>query len=184
MEIKKIRVHTCNSEIEGYIQKKCRCRKFVTLEKAAELIDNGYANNIITSFNVIDVTEVCSVCAGLDLYKKSCKQCNKTGETSKKFSQAVYGEDIYMRPFLKTPRTATIEEEHVEYAYVKGDKDAIKRIELYQELNREALVELGAGIVRKTLTGKILEVVIEGHPEPEDDAKKWQGRTYDYGRSI
>jgi glutaredoxin len=184
MEIKKIRVHTCNQEIEGYIQKKCRCRKFVTLEKATELMNDGYANNIIESFKTVDIKTICSMCAGMDAYKKSCTFCGKTGETLKKFAQAVYGENIYMRPFLKTPRTATIEEEHVEYAYVKRDKDAIKRIELYQDLNRQALVELGAGIVRKTVTGKVLEVVIEGHPEPEDDASKWQGRTYDQGRSI
>lgn len=184
MEIKKIKVHTCNQEIEGYIKDKCRCRKFVDLEKASQLIDDGYAKNVIESFKKIEVKEICSLCGASENYKKTCKFCNSTGEIVKTALLAVYGQNIYMRPFLKTPRTATIEAEHIDYAYVKGDRDAIKRIDLYQELTSMSLVELGAALVRKARTGEILETVIEGIPEPEDDAAKATGRRYDYGRSI
>jgi len=184
MDIKTVRVHTCNQRSEGYIEKKCRCRKFVTHEVAAELMDDGYAKNIITLRKWIEIQIACPMCSGQEQFKRSCGMCGKTGVALVPKLYEEYGEDIYMRPFLKTPRTATVEEEHVEYAYVKGDKDAIKRIELYNELTLESLAGLGAAVIRKAHTGKVLETVVEGHPEPEDDPKKGHGRTYDYGRSI
>lgn len=181
MELKKIRVHTCsNQRVIGYIEQKCRCRKYVTLEKAAELIDSGYAANVVKSFKVVEIKEPCSVCEGLEALKKSCSFCKKTGEVTASKTFFEYGEDVYMRPFLKTPRTATIEEEHIEYAFVKRDRDAIRRIDLYHVLNQEALALLGARIINS----RTKEVLFEGTPEPEDDPKKHTGRTYDYGRSI
>jgi hypothetical protein len=184
MEIKKVRVHTCNQKIEGYIADRCRCRRFVTREKAEEMMDDGYAAKVITSIRTVEIKEPCPICAGLENLKKSCNLCKKTGEALRKKCHAEYGEDIYMRPFLKTPRTATIEEEHIEYAYVKGDRDAIRRIDLYNGLNQAALAQLGAAIIRKTPTGKVIEIIFEGIPEPEDDPKTNTGRKYDWGRSI
>ena len=180
MEIKKVRVHTCNQKSEGFIEGKCRCRKFVSHEKASELIDNGTAASIIVSFKRIEVKRVCPICNGLDNFKRRCHLCSSTGLVSEPEILYTYGEDIYMRPFLETPRTATIEEEHIEYAYIKGDRDAIKRIDLYNGLNKVALAQLGAAIIDKR-TG---EVLFEGTPEPKDDPKKGEGRTHDYGRSI
>jgi hypothetical protein len=178
MEIRKIRVHTCNSRIEGYIETKCNCRKFVTQEKADQLQEDGYAAKIITSYRTIQVDVVCPICEGGDRFMKSCHLCGKSGTILQDKVLFEYGDDIYMRPFLKTPRTATIEEEHIEYAYVKGDKDAIRRIELYHELEQYNLGRMGAELRNG---GK---VVFEGKPEPENDPKNGQGRDYDYGRSI
>lgn len=180
MEIKKVRLHTCNQKIEGYIVDKCRCRKFVALEKAAELIDDGFANHVIISLKIIQVKEVCRICGGENKFKKRCGECFGSGEVLRSKIHTEIGEDIYRRPFLKTPRTATIEEEHIEYAYIKEDHDAQKRIELYHGLNQGSLAELGAALI----DSKTRKVFLSGSPEPEDDAKKWRGRTYDWGRSI
>jgi hypothetical protein len=180
MEIKKVRVHTCNQKQEGYIERKCRCRKFVTPEEAVELIDDGIAAYVILAYRTIEIKEICPICVNTASLKRSCSFCNTIGEISKKKIHIDYGEDIYMRPVLKTPRTATIEEEHIEYAYIKRDRDAIKRIDLYHGLNQAALVELGASIIN-SITG---EIVFQGTIEPEDNLKKGTGRKYDYGRSI
>jgi hypothetical protein len=177
--IKKVKVHTCNQKIEGYVVDKCKCRRYVTNEKAEELIGDGFAAYVIKSLSTITVEEACPICAGTDI-KKSCRLCGKSGKVEREKVHLELGEDIYMRPFLKTPRTATIEEEHIEYAMVKGDKDALKRIELYNDLNQISLAKLGAEL-RNPKTG---EIVVEGTPEPEDDPEEWRGRNFDWGKSI
>jgi hypothetical protein len=180
METRDIRVHTCNSRIEGYIEEKCSCRKFVTQEKAEQLEEDGSAAKIIISYRTIQVDVVCPICEGANRFMKSCHLCGKSGTILQDKVLFEYGEEIYMRPFLKTPRTATIEEEHIEYAYVKGDKDAIRRIELYHEMEQFNLGRQGAELHNASTN----EVLFEGRPEPENDPKKGQGRDYDYGRSI
>lgn len=180
MEIKKVRVHTCNQTFEGRITDRCRCRKFVTLEKAEQLKNDGVAANVITSYKTIEVEEQCPICDGAANLKKSCRLCGKTGRVLRKKGHFEYGEDIYMRSVLRTPRTATIESKHTIYAYVQEDRDAVKRIELYNDLSQLVLAQLGAALI----DGRTGEIVVEGTPEPKDDAKKGQGRTYDYGRSI
>lgn len=180
MEIKKVRVHTCNQKMEGHIVDKCRCRKFITVENAEQLIEDGYARNITVSIRWADVIILCPICAGEVKLRKRCHACKNTGEVSVSRPEIITGEDIYMRPFLKTPRTATIEEEHIEYAFIKGDRAALRRIEQYGNLNQRVLGELGAE-VRDQRTGNI---VIEGKKEPENDKSKGQGRKYDYGRTI
>src|ERR1700684_1225904 len=130
--VKKIRVHTCaNQKIEGYIAERCRCRKFISTAKAEELKSTGFAANVIVSFKTIKVEEVCPICINDSNLKKSCKLCGKTGQLIKEKHVFEYGEDVYMTPFQKTPRTATIESKHTIYAYVQEDRDAAKRIELY-----------------------------------------------------
>jgi hypothetical protein len=181
MQIKTVRVHSCNPTNEGVIEnEKCRCRKFVRLDEAQALLDDGIARHIITSYKTVDTQENCPVCAGIENLKKSCSVCKGSGFITKPEILYTYGEDIFVRPFLRTPRTATCEAEHIEYAYIKGDKDAIKRIELYNILTQESLAELGATLINNQ-TG---EVVVQGTIEPEDDFKKATGRRWDYGRSI
>jgi hypothetical protein len=177
--IKTVRVHTCNQQYEGYLTDRCSCRKFVTQQEADQLKDDGDAANIILSRKTIDVQAQCPICEGNARMKRSCRVCNSTGQATIKKEINEYGEDIYMRPILKTPRTATIEANHLEYAYVKGDKDAAKRIELYHELDQLALVKMGAQL--RSSNGEIL---FEGTPEPEDNPKKGEGRNCDYGRTI
>ena len=186
MLIRNIKVHTCNQDVgeldpeKGYLVKKCTCRKYVTLAKAAQLIEDGYAQYVVTSFKIVQAKVKCPICGGIEQYVKSCNLCGKTGEISVDKAVFEYSQDIFMRPFLRTPRTATIEEEHIQYAFVKGDRDALKRIELYNELNQLTLGKLGAEVTNS----KTKKVIFEGRPEPEDDPKKGQGRKYDYGRPI
>jgi hypothetical protein len=181
MQIHKVRVHTCaNQKIEGYIAERCRCRKFISVAKAEELKNTGFAANVIVSFKTIKVEEVCPICINDSNLKKSCKLCGKTGQLIKEKHVFEYGTDVYMTPFQKTPRTATVEEEHIEYAYIKNDKDAARRIELYNDLTQLSLAQLGAALI----DGRTGEIVVEGNPEPKNDPKTATGRDYDYGRSI
>jgi hypothetical protein len=180
METRKFRVHTCIQTNEGQITSKCRCRKYVTREEADKLKDDGVAANIITGVNIVEIKERCPICDASPSLQKSCKMCDKTGEVLGKTIQCEYGDDIYMRPVLRTPRTATVEKNHIEYAYVKGDRDAAKRIELYHHLDQLSLAKLGAQL-RDPQTNEIL---FEGTSEPSDNSEKEQGRHYDYGRPI
>lgn len=186
MERKKVRVHTCEQakeqglKIEGYIDGKCRCRKFVTLEKAAQLVEDGVANPVVLSWRTEDVDRICPVCDGQDKFKKRCRVCNETGKVTEPKVFLETGEDIYIRPFLKTPRTATIEAKHIEYAYVKADKDAKKRIDIYHTSDQMNFAKLGASLV----DAKTKEVLFEGTPEPKDDLKTGTGRKHDWGRTV
>jgi hypothetical protein len=180
MEIKKVRVHTCTQRIDGYIEKKCKCRKFATLAKAEQLKDDGFAANVVISYKTIKIEDICPICSNDSNLKKSCNLCGKTGQVLKEKHSFEYGEDIYMTPFQRTPRTATIEEEHIEYAFIKGDRDAVRRIELYHQLDQLSLAKLGAEL-RDPKTGDIL---FEGTPEPANDPKTATGRDYDFGRPI
>jgi hypothetical protein len=176
--IKTIRVHTCDQRIDGYLEKRCTCRKYETQDKAQQLVDDGDADFIKISYKVVKVEVKCPICDGSGL-KKFCNVCLGTGLVSEDRDIFEYGEDIFMTSAKKTPRHPTIEAKHIGYAYVKGDKDAAKRIELYHELDQLELVKLGA-----QLRDSDGEILFEGTPEPEDNPKKGEGRTYDYGRTI
>lgn len=178
--IKKVRVHTCPETRDGRFAGDCTCRKYVTVEKAEQLKENGLASHIISSHKQIEVEGECGICGADQQLKKSCRVCNKTGIAFNKKDHFEYSEDLYMRPILRTPRTATIEKNHIEYAYIKLDKDAAKRIELYHQSDKLALAKLGAEI-RDSRTQNIL---IDGTPEPEDNPKTGTGRRFDYGRPI
>ena len=180
MEIKKVRVHTCTQRIDGYIEKKCKCRKFATLAKAEQLKDDGYAANVMVSYKTIKVEEPCPICNNEPNLTRSCGLCGKTGQVFKEKYLFEYGEDIYMTPFQRTPRTATVEEEHIEYAYIQGDRDAVRRIELYHQLDQLALAKIGAELT----DSKTKEVLLDGSPEPANNPKLATGRDYDWGRSI
>lgn len=179
MEIKKVKVHTCNQRIQGDLSDKCRCRRFVTQHTASRLVDEGIAAYVVKSYKTIKEELKCPVCENIEDLKKSCSLCGKTGTVFDKKTIFEYGEDIYMRPFLRTPRTATIEKNHVEYAFIKLDKNARRRIELYHQLDQLSMAKLGAEL--RDSNGEIL---IEGTPEPKDDPKTATGRRYDYGRTI
>jgi hypothetical protein len=188
-----VRVHTCKQidgeglRMEGLVTEKCRCRKFVSLAQAAEYILDGVALSVVLSVEPIEEKKICRICENDDRLKKSCDNCGKAGYVSETRLDVRRGEDIYMRPVKKTPRTATIEAKHIGYAFdtvspgsEDGPNRAKKRIDNYHVLDRIMLVELGAELVDKA-TG---EVLIEGTPEPPDDPKTATGRKYDWGRAI
>ena len=188
MDNTQVRLHTCDQvngdglRIEGLVDQKCRCRKFVSLAEAAQLILDGAALAIITSAYPIEEKKVCRICEGLENLVKSCDNCKKTGFVVETRLDIRRGEDIYMRPVKRTPRTATVEAKHIGYAYndARRGSRASDRIEESNYLDEMMLVELGAQL-RDQLTG---EIIIKGTPEPEDNPKTGQGRRFDYGRTI
>ena len=188
MENTQVRLHTCDQvngdglRIEGLVDKKCRCRKFVSIAEATRLILDGAALSIVLSADPIEEKKTCRICEGIENLVKSCDNCKRTGFVTETRLDIRRGEDIYMRPVKRTPRTATVEAKHIGYAYndAKRGKRASDRIEEYNYLDEMMLVELGAQL-RDQQTG---EIIIKGTPEPEDDLKKGTGRRYDYGRKI
>lgn len=186
MERRKVRVHTCEQvkerdlKIEGALDGTCSCRKYVTLQKAAQLVEDGVARPIVLRWWYDEIEKPCPVCDNQEKLKKRCRVCENTGKVNESKIFTETGDEIYMRPFLKTPRTATIEAKHMEYAYIKGDRDAQKRIDIYHTLDQISLAKLGASL-RDT---KTKEILFEGTPEPENDKTKGVGRKYDYGRPV
>lgn len=201
--MKIIRVHYCQGQ-EMVAQrlaeppaKKCSCRKLISREEANELVKNGAAKWCVTKRERGTHEAICSLCKG-SKEVKNCAKCRGTGKTLEAAVWDTYNHDIVLvsresvdekekkyRPAIaqKTPRVATIEEEHIVRAYVDGGpeaKDAAERIEDYGYMSQIVLQEQGAALVHKP-TGFVL---VEGKPEPKDDRSKGEGRAYDYGRKI
>ncbi len=188
-----VRVHTCKQidgeglRMEGLITEKCLCRKFVSLAVAADYILDGSALGVVLSVEPVEQKNRCRICENDDRLKKTCDNCGKTGYTTEIRLDVKRGEDIYMRPVKRTPRTATIEAKHIGYAFdtasLRGKRNsnrAKKRIDNYHVLDRMMLVELGAELIDM----KTGEVLIKGTSEPPDDAKTASGRKHDWGRAI
>ena len=68
---------------------------------------------------------------------------------------------------MKTPRVATIESEHIELAYVDGNKEAQERIEEYGRLILDARAFVGPNRLPAIKS------------EPKDNASRSEGRTFD-----
>lgn len=186
------KVHHCISQemvsqgIEEPPAAKCRCKKYIGLTVATQMVKNGEARWVVTKRTRGVEEERCRLCNG-NLDVKNCALC---ADSRKVMTHAViedYGEDIVLvsraavdkaekkyRPALamKTPRVATIEEEHIELAYVYEVKEAQERIEEYGRLILDARMFVGKDRVPVITT------------EPDDDPETGQGREYDYGRAI
>jgi hypothetical protein len=159
---------------------KCRCRKVVPLSKATKMVKEGEASWVIKEREYTTALDICSLCGGSeDVYH--CALCAGTGTMLVESVIVMEGNDIVLvsRPpadktekkrssalAAKTPRTATIEEEHIQLAYVEGNKAAQERIEEYGDLNRA-----------------FLSILIVGF-EPEDNERTHTGRKFDFGRPI
>jgi hypothetical protein len=166
---------------------KCRCRKQIPLSKATEMYKNGEAKWVVTKRTRTPGFEICSLCNG-DPEMKKCANCGGSGVQAGTELYEEYANDIVLvsraavdktekkyRPALamKTPRVATIEEEHIELAYVDGMLEAAQRIEEYGRLILEA--RLFVGPKKNNVPGII--------PEPVDDPDEGTGRNCDWGRS-
>lgn len=182
-----VRLHHCNSQemvaqgLEEPPALKCTCRKFIPFKEADELVKKGSARWAVKARERGHQQETCPLCGG-DKKVKNCARCSGSGEISVAVVWDTFSEHEIVsvsqasidksekkyRPSLamKTPRVATIEEAHIVRAYVDGNQAAKERIEEYGELGREFINSLIVGM------------------EPEDDAKKRAGRTYDYGRAV
>lgn len=186
------RVHHCISQemvaqgLEEPPAKKCKCRKFIPYKKADGLVKAGSARWIVTARERGTREEACPLCNG-EKEVKNCAACNGLGKQTTAAVWDTYNYDIVLvsqasadlkekkyRPALamKTPRVATIESEHIERAFVEGNKDAQDRIEEYGMLILDARTYIGKD--------RIFAIGVE----PLDDPKTGTGRNYDFGRTI
>lgn len=140
----------------------------MTPEEAEILIKDGEAVYTVVERKLKPFETTCPLCNG-DKDVKNCAQCAGAGTIVRQIKIDINGEDIVaITVALKTPRTPTIESDHIERAYLGGygAEAAAKRIEAYGESNRELINSLIVGY------------------EPADDPKTGTGRRYDYGRSV
>jgi hypothetical protein len=186
------RRHHCISQemvaqgLEEPPAKKCTCRKFIPYKKADEMVKKGEARWCVVKRErgIREVT--CTLCGG-DPEVKNCARCGGRGAITVSAVWDTYTMDIVLvsqasadlkekkyRPALamKTPRVATIESEHIERAYIEGVKEAAERIEEYGMLILDARAFVGPN--------KLPAIGIE----PENNAKRGEGRDYDYGRAV
>jgi hypothetical protein len=192
------RVHHCVGQInvaEGRNEPpapSCRCRKFVSIERATEFVNAGEVSWVVIKRTRGLAQVVCRLCSG-DKSIKNCAGCSGKGLAPEHVVWDEYNNDIVLVSQLpedktekkrssilkkKTPRVATIEAPHIERAYVYGKKEAQERIEQYGEMIAYELHALGATLKKNE------KVVLEGKLEPKDDEKRGIGRRYDWGRSL
>jgi len=147
-------------------KKRCTCRQEVTPEEAKELIQDGEAVWIVIHRERKPFQITCTLCRG-DKEVKNCAECRGKGVLERYYTIDSYGDDIVAISIaLRTPRTPTVESEHIFRAYVDGYLPSQKRIEEYGRLNAE--------FTRSLIVGE----------EPPDDPKTGTGRKYDFGRPI
>jgi hypothetical protein len=190
--MKDSKVHHCISQemvaqgLDEPPAKRCKCREFIKYKKADLMVKNGEARWTVTKRERGTQEQVCPLCKG-DQEVKKCAQCADSRKMLVAVIWDTYGTDIVRvsqaaidpkekkyRPALamKTPRVATIESEHIERAYVEGNKEAQQRIEEYGLLILDA----------RAFVGKDRIYVIK--PEPPDNPKTGEGRGFDWGRAI
>lgn len=186
------RLHHCPNQVniaEGKDEPpaiKCRCRKYVSLHEATRMVKIGEASWIITKRTLAAIDEVCNLCHG-DPEMKNCANCGGRGKVPGTVEVVEEGNDIVLVSRLpadikekkrssalamKTPRVATIEENHILLAFVEGVKEAAERIEEYGRMILEARMFVGPN-----------KIPIIG-AEPADNSRKHEGRNYDFGRAI
>jgi RecJ-like exonuclease len=186
------KVHSCHGQEAVVLEEqeppapKCSCRLIITITEATALVRRGEAKWIVKS-RVRGFREIaCSLCKG-DPEVKNCAKCHGTGKQGESFVEDTPGTDIVYtssdpvdekerkkRKWLapKTPRVATIEEEHIQLAYVEDNKEAAERIEEYGRLILDARMFIGPN--------RIPAIGVE----PKDNPKTGEGRNCDYGRTI
>jgi hypothetical protein len=203
------RVHHCISQemvaqgLEEPPAKKCNCRKFIAYKQADEMVKKGEARWVVTARERGTQEKICPLCHG-DEDVKNCAGCNGNGKHTVAAVWDTYNNDIVLvsraavdlkekkyRPALamKTPRVATIESEHIERAYVDGNRAAQARIEEYGYLILEARAFVGPAECKHSVETKCTRCGILGKipaikSEPADDVKTGEGRKYDWGRAI
>jgi hypothetical protein len=190
MEIRKILVHSCfdRESDTPLMPKGCKCRRWRTADEAARLVQSGTYRYILASEKTVETEETCPTCSNDKNLKKNCAGCNRTGKILVTSKYPVLGEDIILASesgkentkTVKVKRAPTIEKAHIQRGYLSGSTHEQMRIEDYGESGFMLLGNLGAE-VRNRKTG---EIIVPGHPEPEDNEKTGSGRRFDYGRSL
>jgi hypothetical protein len=174
---------------------KCRCKKKIDYAEANDLVAQGVAKWVVTK-RERGVEEVrCHFCTSMsNVERKSCDNCHGTGKTSVARVWETFNNDIVRlgddREGFKevTPRVASIEEEHIEGAYVNKVAHVIERIKEYASMIQEALAWFGpffrckmGARLRDAKTGEVIE---PGIPEPPDDWRTQTGRKWDQGLTV
>lgn len=191
-----VKVHTCIGQERVAIGEfdppapACNCRRMIFFKEADEIVKSGQARWVVVKRVYGETETICGMCLG-DTSIKNCAQCNGKGKIVTNVVWDTYNNDITLvnlksindkryrsRLAPKTPRVATIESEHIEYAIIEGRTAAADRIRLYGDMCAEELGKLGAQLRRGD------KIVKPGNPEPENDRKKGTGRDYDWGRLI
>jgi hypothetical protein len=155
-----VKIHHCVGQelvIQGLAEppaKKCKCRERISLARATVLVDRGEAAWVVES-RIYELGFImCDLCRG-DKTFKNCPNCQNTGKVERvlpwpKFNNEVVR--ISRRPIdpnerkqssglaIKTPRVATIEEEHIYRTYVEGKRSAQLRIEEYGDLEYKRML--------------------------------------------
>jgi hypothetical protein len=124
----------------------------VSPQTARQLVDLGVAEYLTLRIESVELKIACPLCSNDDLLKKSCSNCNKTGEVTRTELIPIRSNDIVMvtvgsgeeddpkiyRPVmaLRTPRSPTIEKAHIERALDNPAEQ--ERIEIYQQMIVEA----------------------------------------------
>lgn len=174
-------VHACHNQHLGENKPfKCTCRKRISLADATKQVERGFAQWLVLSTTFVTGMETCPICQNTDT-KKGCQHCKGIGEIEKTYPIVKHGSDIVLvttgspddkgflvyKPVLskQTPRTATIEEEHIYRAYCDNVADEQERINEYGLMILQSRIDMGISV------------------EPADDPKTGTGRNCDYGRS-
>lgn len=186
---------------------KCRCKKLTDFHEADTLVKQGMAAWVVTKRTRGAVELNCPLCAHMtDIEKKTCGRCKGTGLVVENKIWEDFNNDIVLLGDDKegfkevTPRVATIEEEHIEGAYIYDVPYVLDRIKEYASMIQEQLADFGAELK----DGQTGEVVVPGRPEPKNERrsyppgsitfsdgsknKTWwhtaEGRDFDYGRAL
>ena len=206
------RVHYCISQervaqgTEEPPAKRCRCRKFISLQEATALVKVGEASWVVIRRTRGEEEVTCRLCNG-DPEIKNCAHCRGTRKEVVPYEDDVFGNDIVYtsrdpkdkaekkkRMWLapKTPRTPTVESKHIVKAYGDGlvrVRDGKRTLCHWMTTDKAALVarerieEYGRLILeaRAFIGPNKIPAIVD---EPADNYQKAEGRTYDYGRSI
>jgi hypothetical protein len=195
--MKPSKVHTCvfqeqvaMGKQEPNVAKKCRCQQVIEYKDANDRVKWGEALWVVNKRERGTEERPCNHCHGDD--SRACDKCKGTGKINVAVVWDTYNGDIVLVNHrtksnrISTPKTPTIEEEHIlRFVVFEGEDDKIakeakERIEEYGRMIQWSLQQLGAQL-RDTKTN---EIVIEGRPEPANNKKTGEGRDYDWGRAI
>ena len=166
---------------------KCRCKMRMYFHDADVLVKQGVAKWVVTRRTRGSIETACSMCESMSpVERKTCGKCKGTGKVVENRIWEDYNNDIVLIADDKegfkqmTPRVATIEEEHIEGAYIYNIPYVLDRIKEYASMIQSYLSSLGAELKDR----ETKETVEPGHPEPSNDPDNGIGERYDYGRPV
>ncbi len=173
---------------------RCFCRKMIDYEEANARVRANSAMWIVIKRTRGEIEVDCPLCQNMtDIEKKTCARCKGTGRIMKPMVWDEYNNDIVETSTKRTPRVATIEEEHIFRSTVSDLSYASNRIEEYGDLIQKARAFIGPETCQHRDDvfcerckpggrgpGQIPMIL----PEPLDNLETHQGRKYDIGEPI